>query len=287
MGVHSLAMDPQDPTILYVGLGEIAPWSMNTYAFGGLKKIVDSGSITWSDVPGLAQTIPYKIAIDTTNSDNIYAACVDSLSSQSGPVYASYDAGATWAKTCQTPEESGGNSIFESGGGAFDLKYSYPAFYFSHYNGLYACVDGGKASEIYEKIAARTDTGGIECIMLGSIYAGSSTGLWKVSEWSPGAVDTVPGEVKIQGGVNGYVNPALGEQARIHFNAKSAGKATVKVYTKRGRLVWDDSKDVSAGADYIEWACRNANDNIVASGIYIVYVEAPGVKDSKMMAIVK
>jgi photosystem II stability/assembly factor-like uncharacterized protein len=285
MGVHSLVMDPADSTVLYAGLGEIAPWSMNTYAFGGLWKIIDTGSsISWSKI-GLDSMIPYRIAIDTTNSNTIAAACIDNLSSQSGPVYASYDAGATWQKTC-TPEE-GETDIWTMSGGAFDLKFSYPAVYFSHFNGLYACVDGGQEYEVYEKIAARTDVGSIECIMLGSIYAGTTTGLWKVGEWIPGDVAVAAGSIKIQGGAKGYVNPAIGEKARIHFNAKKAGKVTVKVYTKKGRLVWEDSKDSAGGEDFIDWACKNAKDNIVASGVYIVYVEGPGVKDRKMMAIVK
>jgi photosystem II stability/assembly factor-like uncharacterized protein len=285
MGVQSLALDPLNPTVLYAGLGEVAPWSMTSYAAGGLYKITDTGSsISWSKI-GLDSMIPYKIAIDSTNTNIIYAACIDDLTKTYGPVYASHDAGATWQKTCD-PEE-GETDMWTMAGGAFDLKFSYPAVYFSHYNGLYACINGGQESEVYEKIASRTDIGSVECVMLGSIYAGSTTGLWKVGEWIPGDVSVDPGEIKIQGGVKGYVNPALGEKARIHFNAKRAGKVTVKVYTKKGRLVWEDSRDTSGGEDFIDWACENAKDNVVASGIYIVYVEGPGVKDKKMMAIVK
>jgi len=95
------------------------------------------------------------------------------------------------------------------------------------------------------------------------------------------------GWVKIQGGEKGYVNPLKGEKAKIHFAPIGAGKINVKIFTLTGLLVWEISKEVPGRRDVIEWNCRNKENNVVASGIYVVYVEGPGIKATKKVAIVK
>ena len=97
----------------------------------------------------------------------------------------------------------------------------------------------------------------------------------------------VNGEVKIQGGENGYVNPLKGEKAKIHFEPSGPGTVNVKIFTLIGLLVWEKSKDVSPVQDFIEWNCRNTENDVVASGIYVVYVEGPGIKATKKVAILK
>jgi len=95
------------------------------------------------------------------------------------------------------------------------------------------------------------------------------------------------GSVKIQGGEKGYVNPEKGEVAKIHFQPDGSGTVSVKIYTLRGLLVWEGSKSVSGYQDFIEWNCRNKENDIVASGIYAVYVEGPGINTTKKVAILK
>ena len=95
------------------------------------------------------------------------------------------------------------------------------------------------------------------------------------------------GEVKIQGGEKGYVNPGKGEKAKIHFQPSGAGTVKVKIFTLRGLLVWQKSKSVSGYQDFIEWNCRNKENDVVASGVYAVYVEGPGIKATKKVAILK
>ena len=96
-----------------------------------------------------------------------------------------------------------------------------------------------------------------------------------------------PGEVKIQGGEKGYVNPRKGEEAKIHFWPSGPGTVKVKIFTLGGLLVWEKSKQVSGVQDFIEWDCRNKENDVVASGIYVVYVEGPGIKVTKKAAILK
>jgi len=95
------------------------------------------------------------------------------------------------------------------------------------------------------------------------------------------------GEVKVQGGENGYVNPLKGEVAKIHFWPSVPGTVNVEIFTLIGLLVWEKSKEVLGIQDFIEWDCRNTENDIVASGIYIVYVEGPGIRATKKVAVLK
>ncbi|MBA7535591.1 hypothetical protein ES705_27849 [subsurface metagenome] len=95
------------------------------------------------------------------------------------------------------------------------------------------------------------------------------------------------GGVKIQGGENGYVNPLKDEVAKIYFWPSEQGTVNVKIFTLIGLLVWEKSKDVSGAQDSIEWNCRNTENDIVASGIYLVYVKGPGIKATKKVAVLK
>jgi len=95
------------------------------------------------------------------------------------------------------------------------------------------------------------------------------------------------GEVKIQGGENGYVNPLKGEVAKIHFWPSGQGTVNVEIFTLIGLLVWEKSRHVSGYQDFIEWDCRNTENDVVASGIYVVYVKGPGIKATKKVAVLK
>lgn len=95
------------------------------------------------------------------------------------------------------------------------------------------------------------------------------------------------GQVTIQGGVKGYVNPKKGDTAKIHFKAAGAGNVEVKIYTVRGQLVWETATLTDGSEDVITWACTNTDNSIVVSGIYIVYIKGPGIKETKKIAIIK
>jgi len=95
------------------------------------------------------------------------------------------------------------------------------------------------------------------------------------------------GDVKIQGGENGYVNPLKGEVAEIHFWPSAPGTVDVEIFDLIGLLVWEKSKDVIADQDSIKWNCRNNENDLVASGIYVVFVKGPGIKATKKVAVMK
>lgn len=101
-------------------------------------------------------------------------------------------------------------------------------------------------------------------------------------------IEVEAGEVKIQGGEKGYVNPGKGEDAKIILEPEESGRVTIRIYTLRGRLVWEETVEVSGGVrDIVTWACKNAEDEMVASGIYLVHIKGAGIDVTKKIAVVK
>ncbi len=95
------------------------------------------------------------------------------------------------------------------------------------------------------------------------------------------------GWVRIQGGDNGYVNPNKGEGLTIHFDAANAGTVKVKIYTLRGQLVWKTSKETDGEEDFIIWDCKNTDGTVVASGVYVLCIDGPGIKDIRKAVVLK
>jgi len=159
--------------------------------------------------------------------------------------------------------------------------------------------DGNKIwTRTYNGPANDDDEGyGIAVDKSGNIYVtgcetvtGESFNIWVRKYEQPFGIHFKPpkeGKVKVQGGEKGYVNPLKGEVTKIHFKPSSGGTVRVKIFTLRGLLVWEKSKDVSGIQDFIEWNCRNKENSMVASGIYVIYVEGPGIKSTKKVAILK
>jgi photosystem II stability/assembly factor-like uncharacterized protein len=96
LSVGDLALDPNDPSILYFGTGE-ANSSGDSYAGTGVYRTTDSGS-TWEFV-GLPNSHHIgKIAIDPTNSNRIFVAATGKLfgTNPDRGIYRTTDAGTNW-----------------------------------------------------------------------------------------------------------------------------------------------------------------------------------------------
>jgi len=92
-----------------------------------------------------------------------------------------------------------------------------------------------------------------------------------------------PGEVRVVGGQDGYINATTNPNVVIRFRRRSAGVVTVRIYDLRGRLVMEKSKDGQAGIDDdIVW---NAGD--MPAGVYIVRVKGGGVETSRRVGIIR
>lgn len=95
LSMGALAIDPNNPDILYAGTGEITPASNMQDAWGtGMYKSTDGGR-TWRRI-GLSTVGAFsKVYVHPRNSNIVYAGGVRSAPG----LYKSTDAGATWQRT--------------------------------------------------------------------------------------------------------------------------------------------------------------------------------------------
>jgi Zn-dependent metalloprotease len=87
---------------------------------------------------------------------------------------------------------------------------------------------------------------------------------------------------------NNVFNPTRGQKATIRYEVQTPGNLSMKLYTRNGRHVKtliDNS--VPAGKGAIDWYGRNLSGSTVASGIYLLHVEGPGIRDTKKIIVVK
>ena len=96
-------------------------------------------------------------------------------------------------------------------------------------------------------------------------------------------------DCKIVGNKNGYVNPAAGEKVNFFYRTTEPGVVTFKVYNLRGELVktLTANSTASEDPDRYEWNCLNESEEVIASGIYVVKTEGPGLNVVKKFAIIK
>jgi len=102
----------------------------------------------------------------------------------------------------------------------------------------------------------------------------------------PGAPS--PGEVRISGGSDIYINPGRGEKADISVCPTENGAVSVRVFSTGGRLLWETHRDASAGSVLnIEWSGTNSGGQMLASGVYIVVVRGAGIDTRRKICIVR
>ncbi|MCD4814215.1 amidase domain-containing protein [bacterium] len=84
-------------------------------------------------------------------------------------------------------------------------------------------------------------------------------------------------------------NPINNETMSIVYNLFESGPVSIKIYTIDGTLVVTILNGVfrNAGSHLEVWHGKNERLNIVASGIYFLHIEAPGLKDTKKICVVK
>jgi hypothetical protein len=88
----------------------------------------------------------------------------------------------------------------------------------------------------------------------------------------PTGVEPIAGDLVL----GSYPNPARG-RAQIFFSTPRSGTATLKLYDLAGRLVHRWRRHVDAGGrETLSWNGRDASGETVASGVYVLRMEAPG-----------
>ena len=75
--------------------------------------------------------------------------------------------------------------------------------------------------------------------------------------------------------------------ASIWYNIEETGKVKVRIYTIDGVKVWEEEKQSEKGLDYISWDGTNEQGEKVASGLYYVFIEGPGLKDKKKIVVIR
>lgn len=87
---------------------------------------------------------------------------------------------------------------------------------------------------------------------------------------------------------NNVFNPARGDKTTAKFDVQTTGRVTIKLYTMNGTLVatlFDG--EAPAGKGSVDWSGRNLSGSVVASGIYLLHMEGPGISKTQKIAIVK
>ncbi|OGS20830.1 MAG: hypothetical protein A2252_00240 [Elusimicrobia bacterium RIFOXYA2_FULL_39_19] len=86
--------------------------------------------------------------------------------------------------------------------------------------------------------------------------------------------------------VNNLFNPHNGETTTIWYNILTRGAVKLKLYTLDGRLVKsfvDETKDLGTYTEI--WNGKNTGGEIAGRGVYILYFQAPGIKEKKKIII--
>ena len=88
--------------------------------------------------------------------------------------------------------------------------------------------------------------------------------------------------------LNNLFNPAKGEYTTIKFRLEESAHVRLKIYNLMGDLIktiLDEERD--AGSHEIKWYGRNKDEKEVASGVYILRIEAGGFTEMKKIIVIK
>jgi len=87
---------------------------------------------------------------------------------------------------------------------------------------------------------------------------------------------------------NNVFNPARGQKATIKYATTANGRIVIKLYTVTGTFVATLlDADMPAGRGSMDWDGRNVSGSVVASGVYLLHIEAPGISKTQKIAIIK
>ena len=90
------------------------------------------------------------------------------------------------------------------------------------------------------------------------------------------------GEVKIKGGVNGYINLNSNDKCQISIHPIESKEVSIKVYTLRGAKVYETIvSGITNQITTIDWSPN------LASGIYVVRIQGGGLDIMKKVAVIR
>lgn len=87
---------------------------------------------------------------------------------------------------------------------------------------------------------------------------------------------------------NNVFNPARGQKTTIKYATLAPGRITMKLYTVTGTYIATLlDADMPAGRGSMDWDGRNVNGSVVSSGVYLLRIDAPGIRKTQKIAIIK
>ncbi|OGS22433.1 MAG: hypothetical protein A2252_09030 [Elusimicrobia bacterium RIFOXYA2_FULL_39_19] len=259
--VQSLAIDPSDPTIIYAGIGDLHGYgNSGVETFGGMWKIVDDGTNApiKTQLTGIDNHIPYKIMVDT--SGIVFAACRNS--GDDSVVMYSNDGGTAWQQSSINL-----NSIN-------DIAYSRGVYYVSNQDNIYATIFLGQE---FSKVTDSSEIGNIQCLVIGSMYGGADSGLYKLN-WAPEVLTETLEKPRIVTGPNPF-NPHTGSAVLKYSvpQGQTADSIKISIYNIAGELIYSRSSSGYLTGGYIysySWDGKNSGGDTCASGVYIAVVSS-------------
>ena len=97
-----------------------------------------------------------------------------------------------------------------------------------------------------------------------------------------------PPETKEMKVYHGVFKSGENEKCYVSFNLEQAGETTIKVYNSIGREVKELYRGTAnPGLTSIPWDGTDKNGNKVSSGVYIIRIEGPGIKQQKRVVVVR
>ena len=101
-----------------------------------------------------------------------------------------------------------------------------------------------------------------------------------------GSTGTTSGKTKLIGNL---FNPVTGTQMNVQYTIPADSNVKITVYTSSGKLIRTLLSQLRTAGSYsdINWDGKDDSGNMVASGVYTVFVEAGSYKDKKRVVIVK
>ncbi|MCX7940918.1 MAG: T9SS type A sorting domain-containing protein, partial [Endomicrobia bacterium] len=149
---------------------------------------------------------------------------------------------------------------------------------------LYYSLNKGLTFESYQ-----ANIGEIKCLILGSLYAGASSGLWKLNT-QPQILTYQVENPKVYAFPNPF-NPKNGYTILKYFvpQGKKVDDLRVSIYNIAGELIYEfsDKEKLDGGyAYYYAWDGKNQNGNLCSRGVYIVVFKSNlGVVKTKVVLV--
>ncbi|HKV27519.1 MAG TPA: hypothetical protein VJN90_04515 [Candidatus Acidoferrales bacterium] len=148
--IGALAIDPQNPSVVWAGTGEAN--SQRSVAYGDGVYRSDDGGASWTNV-GLKHSEHIgRIVIDSKDTSTVYVAAAGPLWSGGGDrgLYKTTDAGKTWNRVLSIDEHTGVGDVAID---AEDPNVLYAAAW-QRERRQYTMIDGGPGSAIYKSMDA-------------------------------------------------------------------------------------------------------------------------------------